>query len=95
MDLEQKCAILEEFSRMFTTGDIDRDFFSDFVIYNDMGLPLAQGLAYNLCTLTEEGQKIVEETWAGLCDTLLLERDWEYLSFDEMLDIFDADTKEE
>lgn len=89
MDLEQKCAVLEEFSRAFTTGEIDREFFSDFVIYNDLGLPLAQGLVYGLAELTDQGEKQVEETWVQLCELLFLDPTEEYEDFDEMLDIFE------
>ena len=91
MDLELKCMILEEFSRDFTVGELDREFFSDFVIYNDLGLPLSQAIVYKLADLTEDGIKLIEETWYNLCDLLDLDPLEEYLSLDEMIDIFEDD----
>jgi len=91
MDLELKCMILEEFSRDFTVGELDREFFSDFVIYNDLGLPLAQSVVYKLADLTEEGTRVIEETWINLCDLLELDPEEEYNDFEEMLDLFESD----
>lgn len=91
MDLELKCMILEEFSRDFTVGELDREFFSDFVIYNDLGLPLAQSVVYKLADLTEEGTRVIEETWINLCDLLELDPEEEYDDFEEMLDLFESD----
>jgi len=91
MDLELKCMILEEFSRDFTVGELDREFFSDFVIYNDLGLPLAQSVVYKLADLTEGGTRAIEETWINLCDLLELDPEEEYDGFEEMLDLFESD----
>lgn len=95
MDLELKCMILEEFSRDFTVGELDREFFSDFVIYNDLGLPLAQSVVYKLADLTEEGTRVIEETWHNLCDLLDLDPLEEYLSLDEMIDIYELDSEDD
>lgn len=95
MDFEQKCAIIEEVARDFTVGDLDREFFSDFIIYNDLGLPLAQIIVYDLGTLNSDGEKVVEETWKNLCELLDLDPDEEYLSLDEMLDIYELDSEED
>lgn len=93
MELEQKCAIIEEVARDFTVGDLDREFFSDFIIYNDLGLPLAQAIIYDLATLHDEGKKIVEETWKELCILLNVDPDDEYYDLDEMIEAggFDED----
>jgi hypothetical protein len=86
MDLEQKCAIIEEVARDFTVGDLDREFFSDFIIYNDLGLPLAQVIIYNLGSLNSDGQKVVEETWNQLCDLLGVDSEDEYIDLDDMIE---------
>jgi len=91
MDLEEKAAIIEEFSKAFTTGYIDREFFSDFVIYNDLGIPIAQMISYQLGSLNESGQSVLEETWINLCDLLELNPEEEYDDFEEMLDLFESD----
>lgn len=85
MEFEQKCVIIEEVARDFTVGDLDREFFSDFIIYNDLGLPLAQIVVYDLGTLNVEGKNIVEETWQELCLLLDVDADDEYDDLDDMI----------
>ena len=42
----------------------DDEEFKDFIEYNDLGLPLAYGVANNLIeSLTSTGETMVEETW--------------------------------
>ncbi len=53
MTIEKISEILEEFAREFTAGNLDREFFTDFVIYNDLGIPLAQTVVYGLSKPTE------------------------------------------
>lgn len=86
MEFEQKCVIIEEVARDFTVGDLDREFFSDFIIYNDLGLPLAQIIVYDLGTLNNEGKNVVEETWKELCLLLDVDPDDEYDDLDEMIE---------
>lgn len=86
MEFEQKCAIIEEVARDFTVGDLDRDFFSDFIIYNDLGLPLAQIVVYDLGNLNSEGKRIVEETWQELCLLLDADPDEEYFDLDDIIE---------
>lgn len=85
MEFEQKCVIIEEVARDFTVGDLDRDFFSDFIIYNDLGLPLAQIVVYDLGNLNDDGKKVVEETWKELCLLLDIDPDDEYDDLDDMI----------
>lgn len=86
MDIEDISRILEEFARDFTTGDLDREFFSDFVIYNDLGLPLAQAVVYELATPTKEGESLIVETWNNLCELLDANPLEEYADLDELLE---------
>lgn len=86
MDIEDISKILEEFARDFTTGDLDRDFFSDFVIYNDLGVPLAQAVVYELATPTKEGESLIIETWNNLCELLEVNPLEEYEDLDDLLD---------
>lgn len=91
MNTEEKCAILEQFSKQFTIGEIDREFFGDFVLYNDLGVPLASLIVYGLADATSEGQAIIDETWTHLCELLDLDPEDDYDDFDEMLDLFEED----
>lgn len=89
MEINEKAIIIEQFAKSFTSGYLDREFFSDFVIYNDLGIPMAQFVVYELGSLNDSGIKVLEETWRQLCELLELDPDEEYEDFDEMLDIFE------
>lgn len=89
LEIKQMSEILEDFARQFTVGEIDREFFSDFLIYNDIGLPLAQCIVYKLVEPTQEGRAVVLETWVNLCELLDIDSTQEYEDFDEMLDVFE------
>lgn len=93
MEFEHKCVIIEEVARDFTAGDLDIELFSDFIIYNDLGLPLAQTVVYDLGTLNNEGRKVVQETWKELCLLLDIDPDEEYDDLDDMIEAggFDED----
>lgn len=91
MDIESISKILEEFSRDFTIGNIDREYFSDFVIYNDMGIPLAQSIVYDLAMPTEEGKSLIVETWNNLCEILGADPEEEYDDLDDVFGLGDYD----
>lgn len=88
MDVEQISKILEEVAKEFTEGSIDRDFFSQFIIYNDLGIPLAQSLVYNLSTPTLEGERLILETWNNFCELLDIDPEDEYEDLDEIFEIY-------
>jgi hypothetical protein len=62
----------------------DNSEVSDFIEFNDIGLPLAYLTAEGLCDISDDGKKYVAETWElflasfGLQDT----------GFDSLDDIF-------
>ena len=64
----------------------DDEEFKDFIEYNDLGLPLAYGVANNLIeSLTSIGETMVEETWDLFLSGLGIEdTGFEYL--DELLE---------
>ena len=78
MDVEEMCEILEEFAREFTVGNLKRGLFLQFLVYNDLGLPLAQAYHYDLAELTEEGETLVIETWEEFCRRLAIDSDEPY-----------------
>lgn len=94
MDIDDKAAIIEQFSKSFTAGNIDRDFFSEFVIYNDLGIPMAQIIVYELGFLNDDGINVVQETWRQLCELLDLDPEEDYDDFEEMLDLFEEDIED-
>ena len=60
--------------------------FSDFIEYNDIGLPLAYYIHTDLVTPTDQAKMFVEETFNLLCAALGLDVDGEYESLNEMFD---------
>ena len=62
----------------------DDDNFSDFIQYNDLGLPLAYILANNIAKTTEQAEKFVNETF----DLLLGSLGVDDVGFESLDDIF-------
>ena len=91
MDIKKISEILEEFARDFTTGELDREFFKDFVIYNDLGIPLAQAVTYELAEPTEAGEEVIVETWNNFCNMLDVDPDGEYEDLDDLIDQYEDD----
>lgn len=91
LNVEEISKIIEDFARQFTTGEIDREFFSDFLMYNDLGVPLAQCVVYELVTPTQEGNSVILETWKNLCDLLDVDSTVDYEDFDEMVEEAEGD----
>ena len=85
MDVEEICEILEEFAREFTVGNLKRGLFLQFLVYNDLGLPLAQAYHYDLAELTEEGETLVIETWEEFCRRLAIDSDEPYEDLNDCL----------
>jgi hypothetical protein len=93
MDIETKCSIIEEFMREHVLNELfEGDEIDKFISYNDLGIPLAQSVAYELATLTAEGKNLVEETWESLCAMFEIDHEGEYEDLD---DLFDEAEKEE
>lgn len=86
MDVEDRCALIEEFVREYSKYEFafHNEDFLDFKLYNDLGIPLAQSVTYGLVNLTEEGMKLVDETWVYFCDMLESDPDGEYESIYDM-----------
>ena len=59
--------------------------FKDFVEYNDLGLPIAYMLAYNIVALTESAKNFIDETFNLLLAGLEIE-DTGFENLDELLD---------
>lgn len=65
--------------------------FADFVEYNDLGLPLAYAVSFELATLKEEGKDMIEETF----DLLLAALDTDDIGFASLVDLLGVDEEEE
>lgn len=62
----------------------DEDYFTDFVSYADLGLPLAYLLSNSIVSRTAEADKFISDTWEtflGLCG---IDEDTGFDTLDEM-----------
>jgi hypothetical protein len=77
---EFKCDILSELWMDYR----NEDSFTDFVSYNDLGLPLAFAVGEELVTPSERAKAMIEETFEVLLATLEIE-DEGFESLDDLL----------
>lgn len=80
-DFSSKCMILGELWLNYR----DDENFTDFIEYNDIGLPLAYMISENIVGITEKTQTFVDETWTLLLSALEVE-DTGFESLDDLLD---------
>jgi hypothetical protein len=59
VEFESQCAILGQFWIEFR----DNDEFKEFIVYNDMGLPMAYLINEGLVLSTQFAEKYIEETF--------------------------------
>ena len=83
-DFSSKCEIL---------GDLWLDYkndeaFSDFIEYNDIGLPLAYAISSGLAKAEPQGELYVTETWDLLIEALEADAELTYDSLDDLLERF-------
>jgi len=57
----------------------------DFIQYNDLGLPLAYALTFDIIKLQDIGKAMIEETFDLLLAALEIEADEGYSNIDELL----------
>ena len=63
----------------------ERDEWEEFVAYNQLGLPLAHSLHMGyILDLSPEGEMLIEDTYAMLCNVLKVSVDDEFASFEDM-----------
>jgi hypothetical protein len=87
MDIEVKCKILEEFVREHILHDkFNDEEVETFLNFNDLGIPLAQSVSYNLATLTEEGEDLVNETWLDFCVLVEVDSKNDYEDLEDILE---------
>jgi hypothetical protein len=93
MDIETKCNIIEEFMREHILHDtFDEEEVKNFIEYNNLGIPLAQGVSYKLANLTSEGENLLKETWDSLCFVLEVDSEGDY---EDLQDLLDEDEEED
>ena len=84
MDITSKAKLIAE----FTYENMNEPLAQEFFDYNDLGVPLAIAITNNLCTITDEGIKVIEETYNNVCDEMEVPNDIDYDSIGDMHDKF-------
>ena len=67
----------------------DDEVFTDFIEYNDLGLPLAYAFANQIITKTDKLTKFIDESFDLLLLGLEVEEDTGFESLDELLGFSD------
>lgn len=80
-DFSNICDILGE---LYANYKDDKEF-SDFIEFNDLGLPLAYMVRENLATPSDDGAKYIVETWDLFLKSLNIE-DNGFTDLDSVLD---------
>lgn len=81
-DFSKKCEILGDLWINYN-GD---EAFTDFIEYNDIGLPLAYCVSAGLATVQPQGELYINETWDLLIEALNAPDNIEYESLNDLLD---------
>lgn len=68
----------------------DDEEFTDFIEYNDLGLPLAYAISNGIVKITPTAEKFILETF----DLLLAGLDLEDVGFEILEDVLDAGSQE-
>jgi len=59
--------------------------FTDFIEYNDLGLPLSYAVANGLVKAEATGKQMIEETFSVLLSSLEIEEDTGFETLDDLL----------
>jgi hypothetical protein len=81
MNTLTKCQFIEEFAKR----SIEAEVYKDFIIYNDLGIPLAVCVVAELVELKNDSQTIIDETFSLMCELLELDPNVEYADFDDFM----------
>lgn len=81
MDNRTKAEILVQFTQdHFNSGEFD-----EFFDYNDLGIPLSIAITQDMVILTDDGERLLDETWLELCLLFNANPEDEYESIDDLM----------
>ena len=69
----------------FVVRNSEDEAYSEFFAYNDLGIPLAVAYNAGLCTLNDEGDKMLDETYELLCAELEADPEKDFEDLDDLL----------
>ena len=75
-----KCEILGQFYSQYR----EEKEFADFMEFNDLGLPLAYFVSENLCEVSDDGVRYINETW----DLFIASLEIQDTGFSNLEDVF-------
>lgn len=81
-DFSSKCDILGELWFSYREDEA----FTDFIEYNDIGLPLAYLVSQKLAKPEPQGEIYINETWDLFLEALDCDPNLEYADLDDLLD---------
>ena len=84
---ENQCVILAELWLDYRYADD----FTDFIAYNDLGLPLAYAIDSGVVDSTDKAMNFVQETFDNLLETLGIDEEFDFYSFGDVLAQVDKD----
>ncbi len=84
-DFSNMCNILGE---LYQNYKDEKGDLSEFIEYNDLGLPLAYFAKENLVTILPDAERYVVETWRVLMSAIGCDEDAEYESLEDLLTDF-------
>ena len=79
-EFDSKCEILGDFYSNYR----DEKDFEDFMEFNDLGLPLAYFVSQNLCDVSDDGVRYINETY----DLFLASLELNDTGFTSLEDVF-------
>lgn len=82
MDNKIKAEIITD----FVVRNSEETKYDDFFAYNDLGIPLSVAFNAGLCTLNNEGNNMLDETYNLLCAELEVDPEQDYEDLDDLLD---------
>jgi hypothetical protein len=83
---DNRVAILAQFWMDYR----DTESFEDFILYNDLGLPLAYAFAENIAKPTDMGKQFIDETFGLLLGQLGID-DAGYETLEDILEAGEVD----
>ena len=82
MEIKDKAILLVEFIQ----ANFTNPKFNEFFDYNDLGLPLAVAFENDLCTLTNKGTEVLNETYDLMLDEYGADKDKTYETLDDIIE---------
>lgn len=81
-----KCDILSQLWLFYREDASKNEAWQQFFDYNDVGLPMAYGLAEKLVAPGDDGEveRMIDETWVMLCTYIDVDFDGEYETIDDL-----------